>query len=234
MANKKPWETHEELKTNNIPSQKEIYMIALSYEDPEHRALFILTYLTAGRISEIVPRKFLYKNHYKTHWDEDETTGARVKRIVRTGKDNKTPVVERRSKIFIDYPGICKHNLDFKQIDGKNILEIGMANRKNKKFKRKYIPIPVQKEQNLLSLLMDYASRLPDGSPLFSFGVSKARKILSKSGMNPHFLRDIRLTHMVTVYNFNAFQLVRFAGWKNISPAERYIRMSTRDLVVNY
>jgi len=231
MTNKKPWERQQELKKNNIPTQKEIYYMALQYEEPEHQALFILTYLTAGRISEIVRRNFLYKNIYKTSVEFSHKLGCDVRKIVR---NNKTPVVERREKIVINYPGICKHNLEFKDVSGKPILEIGMANRKNRNFKRKYIPVPVNKEQDLLKILMDYVETLEEKQPLFNFGVSKARKLLSKTGMNPHFLRDIRLTHMVTVYDFNAFQLVKFAGWQTIAPAEYYIRISTKDLVRNF
>jgi len=231
MTNKKPWERQKELKRNNIPTQKEIYYMALEYEEPEHQALFILTYLTAGRISEIVKRNFLYKNIYKKKMIFDNKLGCDVKKIVRNGK---TPVVESREKIFINYPGICKHNLEFKKIAGKDIMEIGMANRKNRNFKRKYIPVPVNKERELLTLLTDYVETLSEKQPLFDFGVSKARKILNETGMNPHFLRDIRLTHMVTIYDFNAFQLVKFAGWQTVAPAEHYIRISTKDLVRNF
>ncbi len=109
-----------------------------------------------------------------------------------------------------------------------------MANRKNRNFKRKYIPVPVNKERELLTLLTDYTATLSEQQPLFDFGVSKARKILNQTEMNPHFLRDIRLTHMVTIYDFNAFQLVKFAGWQTVAPAEHYIRISTKDLVRNF
>ena len=71
--------------------------------------------------------------------------------------------------------------------------------------------------------------------PLFEFQTDRARQIINKyAKMNPHFLRDIRLTHLVTIYDFNELKLAKFAGWKDGKPAERYVRLSYNDLIENF
>ena len=108
---------------------------------------------------------------------------------------------------------------------------VSMQNRKNKTYTRKSIPIPIDKEKELVDMLFEYLNSLGSEQPLFPFKVWKAEKIIAKIDMNPHFLRDIRLTHLVTMYDFNAFQLTKFAGWKDVSPAERYVRLGVTDLI---
>ena len=48
-------------------------------------------------------------------------------------------------------------------------------------------------------------------------------------GINPHYLRHCRLTHMVQLYNYSIPQLIEFAGWSNSAPAMRYIHLDWRD-----
>ena len=84
----------------------------------------------------------------------------------------------------------------------------------------------------MVKIVQDYLATLPTPeTPLFDFTTRKAEYIMERTQYNPHFLRDIRLTHMVTIYNFNAFQLAKFAGWKDIKPAERYVRLGIGDIV---
>jgi len=52
-----------------------------------------------------------------------------------------------------------------------------------------------------------------------------------KLKLRPHYLRHCRLTHLVTVHNFNEFSLMQFAGWTNIKPAMFYVRQNWKDLV---
>lgn len=227
-----PWKRQRVLKKEIIPSQNQIYMMADSFKDLMERSLFIMAYFTAGRITEIIKTNNLYENEYEWEDHFDFKQQRNIKRILRN--DNGSPKIKKRIKKPINYPGIKKEDFIIKEVSGKTIMEVRMANRKNKQYGIKVVPIPISKEANLYKLLEEYLDTLSFGDALFPFATTKARKILAKVNMNPHFLRDIRLTHMVTEYDFNAFQLVRFAGWKNISPAERYIRMSMKDLVRNF
>ena len=126
---------------------------------------------------------------------------------------------------------IRKCDISFTKMKGKNIMLVKMANRKNKNFKKKNIPIPIDKEPELVNIIWKYIKPMDDRTPLFPFEPRTAERILAKAGMNPHFLRDIRLTHMVTIYEYDTHQLVKFAGWQSIAPAERYIRLGVHNLI---
>ena len=191
-----------------------------------------MAYLTAGRISEIVKTKYLRKHTYKIK-DVTDDQGRFLRKAVVRNK-NKSPMIDSTEKIEINYPGIRKEDVfvDLKINKEHKLLMIRMQNRKNKHFKLKRIPVPIDKEIELVNLLIDYQNTLPeDKSPFFNFGVAKAEQIIKKVDMNPHFLRDIRLTHLVTMYGYGSFELTKFAGWKDPRPAERYVRMDVKDLV---
>jgi len=100
----------------------------------------------------------------------------------------------------------------------ENIMVIEMANRD--KFERK-----------MFELILDYISSLNDGQKLFAYTRQWGWKTLKKYGFNPHFLRHIRLTHLVTVKNFTDQKLVVYAGWTDSTPAKAYMEMSYRDLI---
>lgn len=224
----KPWKRQRILKKEDIPLQEQIIDMALSYDNLQERALFILIYLTAGRLTEVIRKRYLYKNRYlrETYIDQFGKSHNRIAR-----NKNGSPIIIKRTKIELNYLGIRKKDLIFTEKKGKRLMVVSMQNRKSKQFKRKNIPIPIEKEQKLVQMLVDYIKPLPDEASLFNFGRSKAQRIIAKTGMNPHFLRDIRLTHMVTMYDFNTYQLVKFAGWKDPRPSERYVRLTYSDLI---
>jgi len=226
-----PWKKQRILKKEYIPDISQMIDMIDEFDYLYEQALFVLAYQTAGRISELIKTPFLKKAKYKTETYEKEF-GMYETRIVRNV--NGTPIQESTEKIRIDYPGILAKDLSFTQRGGKDILIVRMANRKNKNFKKKNIPIPINKEPEMVEVIKSYVEGMKKDTPLFPFQRWTAEKILAKVNMNPHFLRDIRLTHMVTVYGYNTHQLVKFAGWQNISPAERYVRLGVDDLVVNF
>jgi len=230
MKKANQWQKQKALKKEEIPTQAQIFNTALNITNKQHRALYIIAYLTAGRISEILPTKHLRKTIYLKEVVEDEA-GNKLMRVVR----NKTgsPIAKSTTKEIINYTGIRRDNIEYSFQGGRRIMIFSMPNRKNRKHKRKRIPIPLDKEGHFVALLEEYLETLPENnSPLFKLSVSKAERLLHQyAGMNPHYLRDIRLTHMVTIYNYNAFQLAKFAGWKNVMPAERYIRLAVSDLL---
>lgn len=227
----KPWARQRILKRQDIPTQEQIEIMAEGFTDIIERTLFILSYQTGGRISEITPCPYLKRVIYKKERTTDKH-GNPIVRVVRNSTGS--PQIDYVERLHINYPGILRKNIIFTERRQKNIMLISMQNRKNREFTRKNVPIPVDKEPNLIRMVKEYINKLSPESPIFPFKVGKARKIISKIGMNPHFLRDIRLTHMVTIYDFNAFQLAKFAGWKNAKPAERYVRLSYTDLVDKY
>lgn len=227
----KPWHRQRILKKEDIPTQTAIYNMALKFERPDHQALFIIAYLTAGRISEIVRQPKLRKHTYKMKEVVDKY-GRKVMRVVRNKQGS--PMIESTETYKIGFRGVCKEHITFEKTRGKSYIIISMPNRKNKNFTKKNIPIPVDHEGFLVELMKQYLATLEDWQPIFKYGISWAERIIAKVGMNPHFLRDIRLTHLVTMYNFDAFRLAKFAGWKNSIPAERYVRLGYSDIMEKF
>ncbi len=224
MVRKAPWSNQTVLKKEDVPNQNELIgMINNSNETLRNKALVVMAYLTAGRISEIVQEKELRK----VFFIKELVNG--VKRIKRT-KDN-VPIVDYIEKIPLNYPGICKKDITRSYLGEDEVMLINMQNRKNRKIKRKNIPVLVKREPQFVEILRDYTKDLGIFEPLFPINKSQAYNIIYNiTQMNPHLLRGIRLTHLVTIYGRDGMRLVKFAGWTDSRPAESYIRLDWRDI----
>ena len=225
----KQWSRQRQLKKEDIPTPQSMVNVAATLPTLVEAALFALLYLTGGRVTEIVRCPFIRKNVYQRSMVMGKD-GLQRNSIVRN--EHGSPMIEKYDKVELNYPGISKSDITFSLIDDQEIMHISIQNRKNKKYTRKNIPITIHKDVEMVALVKAYLDTLPElTSPLFNFGIRKAEYIMAKTRFNPHFLRDIRLTHMVTLYNFNAFQLAKFAGWKDIQSAERYVRLGVKDII---
>ncbi|MEM2175196.1 MAG: tyrosine-type recombinase/integrase [Candidatus Micrarchaeia archaeon] len=126
---------------------------------------------------------------------------------------------------------------DFRIIerDGRKILLITLYNEKHKKRKIKKIPIvPVNiVERKLANYVIEYTNLFSDVKDvMWNISHQRAWKIFKKYlKMNPHFLRHIRLTHLVTEYNFNEHELKMYAGWTDTRPSSRYVEMRWTDIL---
>jgi len=201
-TNYRPWGLQEQLKQQPILTEQDVKIITINnfmnagqYKETRlrNRALFILTYLTAGRISEVL-------NLRKTD--------------------------------------LCG---EYRQ--DRKILLIRMINRKNRNKRFKELPLPVDKEGILLDLLNEYLKILKGNDLLFesSWKVGEcisrlhAYRILRRyTGFNCHWLRHLRLTHLVVNHDFNEQLLIRFAGWTNSLPAKHYMELRWEDFLDKY
>ena len=227
-----PWKRQRILKKQDIPTQEQLYNLCITtFDTLEEQALFAMAYLTAGRITEIVPCKYLKVNEYETHKSRDKK--GRMRSVIKRNV-NGSPFIKGYKKVKHDYQGILAQNITFETKKNTKIMVLSIQNRKNKSINRKNLPIPVEKEQKWVRIIKKYIAGMAPETPLFKFKRSKAEKILAKADMNPHFLRDIRLTHLVTIYDFGSHHLTKFAGWKDPRPAERYVRLNIGDLVDKY
>ncbi len=183
----RPWQYQKELQKEKVPSPEEIYNVALKIQSERTKALFVLGYLTGGRISELVGEK-----------------------------------------------GVFKQGINRADRDGREIVLIDIVNLKNKKRHRKEIPVVIDREieKKLFLLAYDYISKSYYDEPIFKFGKHWARKLLKKeTGINPHFLRHIRATHLVIYYDFNEQLLRMFMGWSDTRPARHYMELRWTDML---
>lgn len=194
-TSRKPWDKQCYLNKEKIPSVKEVIDIAEEIIDERTRCLFVLTYLTAGRLQELV--RYTHK------------------------KENRD--------------SIKSSDIEIQDIESRKILLINLRNEKNKDKHRKDIPIPLDIEENkmLFNLVVPYLNTIEKNGELFPFTYKRAYAILNKVNpeWNPHYLRHIRLTHLVTIYGYREYQLTMYAGWSDPRPAKHYLQMRWQDLL---
>lgn len=199
------WSRQKYLKKEKITPLKEIVGIAQAIEDKRKRALFVLSYLTAGRCQELV--------RYKGY---DMINGKKVFNG------------ERR-------PSIKKSDLEIEERGGRKILVINLRNEKNKDRLRKEVPVPLDLKENIIfyNMLVPYLNTLGNYDELFPIGYNRAYEIITSLGKkwNPHWFRHLRLTHLVTIYKYREHQLMMYAGWSDSRPAKRYLEMNWEDLL---
>ena len=205
------WSRQKDLKRDEIPSIEAILNIVNGIENPRDRALFVLAYLTAGRISEITD----YKQYVYIRLNPNEKPAKYRKEFVRR------------------YAGITKKNMVKTESSGREILLIDLPNRKNDGRPRKKLPVTLDKDYNieLVNILLNYIKTKEEDEALFPITPTRAWQIISKYGYNPHFLRDIKLTHLVIYNNFNDQELIKYAGWSDGRPAKNYIQLRYDDMV---
>jgi len=220
---KKYREIDERLQIKGITSE-DIYKIALGIEDYRDKALFILAYFTAGRISELV-------KYQKIKW------GKKKVLVIQVGKKPKKRWIQdykQMIKLGELKDGIQKKDIEEREIKGIPCVIINIRNLKNKKEHRKTIPIRLDNETNikLWKLAKIYLDTIQyDYQELFPFGKRNAERIISKVGFNPHSLRKIRLTNLTKQEKFGEQMLTKYAGWSDSRPASHYVKLTFEDLV---
>lgn len=126
---------------------------------------------------------------------------------------------------------LMKKDIQIIERDNKKIMLVTLPNRKNRYRKIKKIPINIEKEKDLVIPFLEYVDTRPDEKPIFDFTQPRAFNLLKKTGINPHFLRVLRLTHLVTEFGFTDQELKMFAGWTDTRPAKSYIELRWYDLL---
>ena len=247
MNTNKPWEEQKKLqekyRADEVPTLHELQTIIKNIDiGKEHKlfqtmraqALFVIYYLTGCRISEVVKIKKLRYDRYKSTKEADERGVLRKKYV--TGKEGKR-IIEKGTEEH-KYLGLRKSSIRFDQFEGKEVMYVRTENRKNKLKKTKHLPVPVNLEKDLVYFLKRYLKALPsDDRILFDFGTQRANQVIKmitdKDGLpfNVHFIRHIRATHLVTLYDFNEQLLIKFMGWTDGRPAKHYMELSVKDMI---
>jgi integrase len=224
------WSQQRRLRYKDIISQEDlIKQIESTYSEPVDKCLIAILYLTGARISEVVKTDFLIKNIYKMD-------GLNIAR-----NNHKSPIILRTEKIPHGYKGIKIKDVVFDY--DNDIVIFGLENRKHRTKKRKHVPSPIYSDIKIIegetiktecyfvNIARLFIANKALDNPIFNFGYRKAYTIIKKLGINPHYIRRIRLTHLVTIYGFNDQELTKMAGWTNSLPASVYVNLSNEDLI---
>jgi len=221
------WKYARELEDREVISNisiEEVHKKALEFDDYRDRALFIILYMTAARIEEIV-------RYQKIKWGKKQVI------LIREGyKPQKKWVQDWRKKRKIGEPqqSIMKKDITIRKVKGIPCLRFHIRNLKNRKDKTKVTYFRLDREINkkLYRLLEPYLKSIPyDFSELFPFGIRQGERILNKIKWNPHSLRAIRLTHLVRYEKYSDQILKSYAGWSDSRPSKRYIRLQPEDQI---
>lgn len=195
------WTKQKELQKQDLPSLAEVTRIARNIKELRVRALFVCLYLTGGRISEIC--------------------NAKLTRII----NRKT----RETKVF-EFDGLRKQDIEQGIKNNIKVLLFKLRNLKNRKTKSKTLPVPVERERELVEMLNEYLDLLEPEDILFDFSRQRAWQLLDEEVVwNPHWFRHLRTTHLIKYYDFSDQLLVRWTGWTNSQPAQGYLEFRWGD-----
>ncbi len=115
------------------------------------------------------------------------------------------------------------------------------SSRKNPR--ERYLPIPISRDGDLISLMQEYLDSKSPDDVLFDISRQRAWQIISrivsrykeKSDYNRfmnanHFLRHCRNTDLIIRYNFTDADLRKWNNWSSTEPARAYEHLRTVDL----
>lgn len=185
---KESWQHQEKvLKLNKQEvTPNDIIIMAKKILNEKYRALFIILYLTAGRVSEVA--RSLYRK-----------------------------------------------DIEEREVNCRRIILFRLNNRKNKDKHFKDLPIPYDREKELLDIIFPFLDDIDLERQVFPFSKTRAYQIIKKeTGWNPHWIRHIRLTHLAVYYDFNDQLLVKFSGWTDSRPSKEYMEIKWKDILQKY
>ena len=221
-----PWKNKRALEKEDaveLSTPEKFYEEVMEIDDIRTRCLIVLLYVCAARIGEVV-RKKMWKYGKKE-----------VYLINRTKRGRGRVTDYSKSNFIKQLPSIRKRDISIQpNIKGK-VMIIRIRNEKNRDLKRQYkrLPLPLNSEMNIkfAEVISQYISTIYDDDELFFFEQRRAQQILNEEGINPHFLRELRLTHLAKFNGLTDQQLVFFAGWTDSRPSKNYIKMRPEDLI---
>src|SRR3990167_8643318 len=179
------------LKDDEVFTQGEILSFIRNHKSSKPKlqececAFIALSYLSAGRVSEIVNRIKVKHISYDTLEDEE-------KRI--------------RKFMTIRLPYTLK----------------------NKKHPARILVSPIDKEAVFVEFIENYIKidKLNRDDVMFPFSRVKGWKIIKKAtGERHHWLRHCRISHLISLYNYNEAEIMRNAGWSNTKPLSTYAHL---------
>lgn len=100
----------------------------------------------------------------------------------------------------------------------------------NKRIEYRNVPINAIRDIEFLKLAWDWIHGKSKNERLFEFSRQRAWKLLKKYDIFPHYLRHLRLTHLVSDMNFTDQELVQFTGWADSKPAKIYTHLRWQDI----
>ncbi len=212
----------QEKRGGEPPGLSETHALINAIPDKRVWLFAVLAYLFAGRIEEIIR---FHPPRWKFKWVGE--VGKKVKFKVKNTVTEDLQGVRRKDfhvENYVNQAGVSR-----------TYLVVTLRNLKNGREHFKKLTCRVDKEAGLVKPLLEYLEGVGEDEVLLDYCRSWMSELFSKyageSLYHPHFLRGLRLTHLVVYYGFNEQVLVQFAGWRDGRPAARYMMFSGKALM---
>jgi integrase len=224
---KAPWKYQRALNAKGAGefiTIEDLYNKISAVKNIRDKALMTIIYLCGARVEEIVrfePKRF----------------GKTMMRVVRKGRAKNMLWVDYDKKKEVPIQQSIKpSDITQEKVGDRDIVKFRIRNLKSRDSKKGYkiIPVPLDNEINrkFLTIVKQYISLFQREEELFPITARRADQIINKElQFNPHFFRDLRLTHLVKYHNFTDQKLITFAGWADSRPAKHYIKIGWKDLI---
>lgn len=202
-------------KSKIIPTFNRKYVIdRISLLDNQRdRALIAFLYLTACRVSEVVPQ-IVREPVLKDVLQPD-------------GAVQKCPVLVPVKK----EEGMRKGQIEI-QDRYWMVTDVRTLKRRKKGLHvGRLIPLGIKKEKDFLDFVYPYISNMHSDEVLFPITRQRVFQIAQKIGFYPHLLRHIRCSHLVKDYHISAADLKLYIGWSNISSFDTYVHLDIKNLM---
>lgn len=220
-----PWKNARQLENDKEAEVITIEQMVREIEQIEYlrdAALIAVLYVCGARVSEIV-------NYKKITWGTKQVIYRKGSKTFKGSKQDYS-----KKTLGEEATGIKKSDIYIESHNGRQTLIFRIRNLKNRnrEHKTKLIPLPLDDPLNkrIYRVILAYIQNCPE-ELLFNISKRRVEQILAKEGINPHFLRKLRLTHLAKYYNFTDQQLQIFAGWTDSRPSKHYIRLRWQDLI---
>jgi len=192
-------------------SIKEVYELGRSLDNIENKCLFYLLYLSAARVSEALAMKtrdieFIFVGNERL-----------IIFSIRTIKRKDRPI--RKVPAVIE-DTVKKDKFMYEKLMSKVIED--------------YISDKLMEEH--IFTHTDYHTVTNYFRRKLSISVDAVNKNTGKITENidykihPHYLRHCRITHLRSMYGFDALDLKQAAGWKDIKMTDTYLHMGWKNL----
>lgn len=197
-----------------ISREQILNIIETKIEEQEARAFTSIAYLTAGRLCEIVGSEKKQTNGITINdLEQDKETQTLVVRLF-TEKNRIAPIrklpisyaTEIEKKILLHFTNYAKE----RKLENAN--KLFTLNKDAIQYRLAKVKIPLDALENSDTPTQRRVTHIRDWP------------------LHPHYMRHCRLTHLVEIYGYNAFQLMTFAGWTNLNPAMTYLKLNWKSL----
>lgn len=225
LSKRRPWTDYNDIRSRSPITLRELQYRLIESSKINYKLATICTviYLTASRIKEIIPYKYL--GAYRDKLPLIKKPGIKFKDIEEVEDDDGTKWVYFTTRNEKQ----CTKRGDIGEYDNGVTLEERYKSIVKEEVKTiKLLYEPECKDFILLELVKEYISShdydLEDEifGEVVSYHITRFLKKVLR--ITPHILRHLRAEHLRTVYNLDIAELKEYGGWKSLDMPMRYAK----------